>query len=64
MVGVGEGVNVIVGTGEGVVVETVRRGGGRVGGSKAGAAGRHAAISTVKTSEAVLWTNRQMLCFM
>jgi hypothetical protein len=63
MVGVGDGVNVIVGTGEGVIVSMTICGGGRVGGSIAEEAGWQDA-RRIKTSEAVLWINRQRRCFM
>jgi hypothetical protein len=62
MVGVGEGVNVIVGMGEGVIVLGTTSGGETVDGTKAGREGLHATIIT-KTSAAVLRVNRQARCF-
>ncbi len=51
MVGVGDGVKVKVGTGEGVIVETTTDGGGSVGGNKTGAAGWQAANKTIRINK-------------
>jgi hypothetical protein len=52
-VGVRDGVNVIVGTGEGVIVSMITSGAGKVAEGSIGGEGWHAAIIII-TSEAVL----------
>ena len=65
-VGVGEAVNVMVGTGEGVIVSMMTAGARSVGEGKEGDRGWHAAI-LMKTSEAqskaAVQMNRRVHCF-